>query len=244
MERLQKVIAQAGITSRRKAEELIAQGKVAVDGEVITQMGFQVKKGQLVTVNGKPIQKEEPVYFVINKPRKYLCSVSDDRGRATVGELIDCPQRIFPVGRLDYDTSGVLILTNDGAFSNLMIHPRYHIKKTYLVTIKGIMDAASIKQLEQGVLLDGIKTLPCKIRITGKDMKKGQTTLEMTISEGRNRQIRRMMELFGYEVTLLHRKQLGVLTDKNLPKGQYRRLKPFEIKQLKQLANEGKTEQR
>ncbi|MCF0110265.1 MAG: rRNA pseudouridine synthase [Erysipelotrichaceae bacterium] len=243
MDRLQKVIAQAGVASRRKAEELIAEGRVSVDGQVITEMGYQVKKGQLILVDGKAIEKEEHEYYVINKPRKYLCSVKDDRGRNCVGDLIETDKRIFPVGRLDYESSGLLLMTNDGDFTNLMIHPRFHIKKTYLVTIKGVMEPEHVKVLERGVELDGVRTLPCKIRITSKDMKIRQTTMEIVLQEGRNRQIRRMMELFGYEVTLLHRKQFGVITDSGLRAGQYRRLKPFELKQLRELADQGKTGQ-
>lgn len=241
MERLQKVIAQAGIASRRKAEELIVQGKVKVDGQLITELGYKVKKGQLVEVNGKAIEKEEKVYYVINKPKKYICSAQDEHDRDTVGSLIDCQYRIYPVGRLDYESSGVLLMTNDGEFTNLMIHPRYHIKKTYQVIIKGVLQPNEIKQLERGVTLDdGIVTLPCKVKVTNKDLKKGQTFFEITIAEGRNRQIRRMMETFGYEVTLLHRKKFGIITDANLNIGQYRRLKPFEVKQLRALASEGK----
>ncbi len=241
MERLQKVIAQAGIASRRKAEELIVQGKVKVDGEVITELGYKVTKQQYIEVDGKGIKKEDKVYYVVNKPKKYICTNSDEHDRATVGELIDCPYRIYPVGRLDYESSGVLLMTNDGDFTNMMIHPRYHIKKTYNVIIKGILKIEELKQLEQGVVLDdGVQTLPCKIKINNKDTTKGQTFFEITIQEGRNRQIRRMMEVFGHEVTLLHRKSFGCITDKGLNMGEYRRLKPFEVKQLRSLAESGK----
>ena len=240
MKRLQKVIAHAGVASRRKAEELIVQGKVKVDGEVVTELGYKVTKHQFIEVNGKAIQKEDKVYYVVNKPKKYICSNNDEHGRNTVGSLIECQYRIYPVGRLDYDSSGVLLMTNDGDFTNLMIHPRYHISKTYNVIIKGILKIEDLKQLEQGVMLDDTMTLPCKIKIKSKDTTKGQTFLEMTIQEGRNRQIRRMMEMFGYEVTLLHRKQFGVITDKGLNIGEYRRLKPFEIKQLRSMAESGK----
>ena len=240
MERLQKVIAHAGVASRRKAEELIVQGKVKVDGEVVTELGYKVSKHQYIEVNGKAIQKEDKVYYVVNKPKKYICSNNDEHGRNTVGSLIECQYRIYPVGRLDYDSSGVLLMTNDGDFTNLMIHPRYHISKTYSVIIKGIMKIEDLKKLEQGVMLDDVMTLPCKIKIRNKDVTKGQTFFDITIQEGRNRQIRRMMEMFGYEVTLLHRKQFGVITDKGLKMGEYRRLKPFEIKQLRTMAESGK----
>jgi pseudouridine synthase len=241
MERLQKVIAASGVASRRKAETLIQEGKVKVDGLLVTELGYKVAKNSVIEVNGKTISQEEKVYYVINKPKKYICSANDEHGRSTVGSLIDTKQRIYPVGRLDYESSGIIIMTNDGEFTNLMIHPRYHIKKTYQVIIKGILQTPQIKQLEKGIVLDdGIQTLPCKLTITNKDAKKNQTFFEITITEGRNRQIRRMMEAFDYEVTLLHRKRFGVLTDNDLNIGQYRKLKPFEIKQLRALAENGK----
>ena len=241
MERLQKVIAASGVASRRKAEELILEGKVKVDGVVVRELGTKVSRNNMVEVNGKQIVKENKVYYVINKPKKYICSSSDEHDRDTVGSLIDCPYRIYPVGRLDFESSGVLLMTNDGEFTNMMIHPRYHIKKTYQVIIKGVLKPTEIKQLEQGVVLDdGVKTMPCKLKVTNKDMKKSQTFFEITISEGRNRQIRRMLEVFNYEVTLLHRKKFGIVTDTNLNIGEYRLLKPFEVKQLKSMAESGK----
>lgn len=240
MVRLQKVIAESGITSRRKAEEMIANGLVKVDGVVIQEMGFQVKKGAKILVNGKPIQRENKVYYILNKPKKYICSNADEHDRPIVTDLIECEERIFPVGRLDYDTTGLLILTNDGDFANEMTHPRFHIPKVYEADIKGILTTEHIKALEKGIELDGKMTLPSKIKITNKDFFKKQTTLDIRISEGRNHQVKNMFEHFGYEVTRLNRKQLGSLTIKDLAVGQSRKLKPFEVVTLRELANKGK----
>ncbi|MBQ7889242.1 MAG: rRNA pseudouridine synthase [Erysipelotrichaceae bacterium] len=240
MERLQKVIAQSGVASRRKAEELMKQGRVTVDGEVITEMGYQVKQGAKIMVDGQPIVRENKVYYVMNKPKKTLCTLNDEHQRTTVVDLVDIKERVFPVGRLDYDTTGVLILTNDGEFANEIIHPRYHIPKTYELIINGILKTPEIKQLEAGIELDGVKTLPSKVWVTNKDFDKNQTSLELTIMEGRNRQVKRMMEHFGYEVRKLNRKSLGFLYVNDLRPGEYRLLKPFEVKQLRRLAKEGK----
>lgn len=244
MERIQKVIAAAGVASRRKVEEMIQQGRVKVNGEILKELGYKVKRGDYIEVDGKAIEKENKVYFLMNKPKKSMCTSDDEFDRLTVVSLIDCKERIFTVGRLDYDTSGVLLLTNDGEFANMMIHPRFHIPKTYNLTINGILNKEQLATLEKGVTLDdGVVTLPAKYKVTEKDTKKNQMSLDLTIYEGRNRQIKRMMESFGYEVTRLHRKQLGIIKVDNLSQGSYRKLKPFEIKVLKQLANTGKIEQ-
>ena len=241
MERLQKVIAQAGIASRRKAEEMIKEGRVEVNGEVIVEMGYKVKKGDFITVDGDPIEKEDKVYFLMNKPKKTICSNNDEHGRTQVSDLIPCEQRIFTVGRLDYDTSGLILLTNDGEFANTLVHPRYHIPKTYNLTINGVLSVDEIKQIESGIILDdGIKTLPAKIKMIHKDYEKKQCSFDLTIKEGRNRQIKRMMEALGYNVTRLHRTQLAFLKCSDLSQGEYRVLKPFEVQQLKMLANLGK----
>lgn len=242
MDRLQKIIAASGLTSRRKAEEWILQGRVKVDGQVVTELGVKPRKGALIEVDGKAIAREDKVYYVMNKPKKVLCTLNDEHDRRTVVDLMtDVPQRVFPVGRLDYDTTGVLIMTNDGEFANEIIHPRYHIAKVYEVTINGILKTEEIKQLEQGVVLDdGIKTLPAKLWVTNKDFAHEQTMFELTIQEGRNRQIKRMLEVFGYEVRRLHRRSLGPITVRGLNPGEYRLMKPFEVKQLRRLENEGR----
>ncbi|MBR0474749.1 MAG: rRNA pseudouridine synthase [Erysipelotrichaceae bacterium] len=240
MERLQKVIAASGLTSRRKAEELIVAGKVKVNGVVVDKLGSQVEKSDVITVDGKPLPHEELEYYLVNKPRKYICSVNDEHGRAQVTDLVETEARIYPVGRLDYDSSGLIILTNDGNFANMLMHPKYHLPKTYHVTVKGLVSKMDVKHLSEGVTLDdGIKTLPAVVKITNQDIPNERTSLDITITEGRNRQIRRMMETLGYEVSKLHRTQYGCVRDDQMPVGSYRRLKPHEIKTLKQMALEG-----
>ena len=245
MERLQKVIAAAGITSRRKAEGLILEGRVAVNGNIMTELGYKVKRGDVVEVDGKPIEKEDKVYFLMNKPKRTMCTNQDEHGRPTVVDLVDCDKRIFTVGRLDYDTSGLIILTNDGEFANEIIHPRYHIPKVYNLTINGILTGEDMKKIKEGIVLDdGVKTLPAKYKITEKDVAKNQCSFDLTIVEGKNRQIKRMMEALGYEVRRLHRKKLAFLHCSDLRQGEYRRLKPFEVQQLRSLAQKGKMKER
>ena len=241
MERLQKAIAASGYTSRRKAEDLIRQGRVEVNGEVITELGFKVKKGDLILVDGKALEGENKVYYVFYKPKGCICSLSDELGRTTVIDYFpDVKERIYPVGRLDYDTSGVLILTNDGEFANMIIHPRYHLPKTYDVLIDGILETSQIKEMEKGIMLDDGMTLPAKVRVRKKDYVHKKTKFDLTIVEGRNHQVKRMVEYFGYQVTSLHRKSLGFLKVDDMSQGSYRLLKPQEVKDLRRLANEGK----
>lgn len=248
MERLQKVIAAAGIASRRKAEILISEGRVKVNGEVISELGFKVKKSDVIKVDNKLIEQEEKVYFLMNKPKKTLCTNDDEFDRPTVVNLVNVGVRVFSVGRLDYDTSGALVLTNDGEFANMLIHPRYHIPKKYSLTVKplqkggnGILKKQDVEKLINGVILDdGVETLPAKVKVVKRDDNKNQTDLELTIFEGRNRQVKRMMEALGYKVTRLHRKELAFLKVDDLSQGSYRKLKPFEVKQLKSLAISGK----
>lgn len=240
MERLQKVIAASGLTSRRKAESMITEGRVKVNGIVVDELGYKVKKGDKIEVDGELIQKENKVYYVMNKPKKTICTLDDEFDRKTVVSLVDCEERIFPVGRLDYDTSGVLILTNDGEFANMIIHPRYHLAKTYDVLIDGILETQQIKEMERGIKLEDGMTLPAKVRIRKKDFNLKKTKFDLTIQEGRNHQVKRMVEYFGYKVTSLHRKSIGFLKVDDMSQGQYRILKPQEVKDLRKLANEGK----
>lgn len=235
MERLQKIIAQSGITSRRKAEQLILDGRVKVDGKVITTLGYQAKKGAFIEVDNKPIAKEEKVYYVMNKPKKTICSANDEKGRETIFNYIQSDKRLFTVGRLDYDTTGTLILTNDGEFANEIIHPRYHLEKVYEVTIKGVMSVEQANQMAAGIELEDGLTQKSKVRILATNLKKETTQLVVTIYEGRNRQIKRMFEYFGYEVVRLHRQKLGTLDVYDLHQGEYRKLKMYEIKKLKNL---------
>jgi 23S rRNA pseudouridine2605 synthase len=240
MERLQKILARAGIASRRKAEDLILAGRVSVDNETITTLGFVVKKGSVVKFDGKKVEGENKVYYLLHKPKKVICSLKDEHDRKTVIDLIESTERIFPVGRLDFDTSGVLLLTNDGEFANEMTHPSFHLPKTYEVKIDGVLSATEIKQLEKGITLDDDTiTLPAKLWVTSKDLNKKTTDFELIIQEGKNRQIKRMMEALNYNVTRLHRSKMAFIECKDLKPGEYRRLKPFEVKQLRELANNG-----
>lgn len=237
--RLQKAIAASGYTSRRKAETLITEGRVKVNFEVVKELGTKVSKKDIIHVNGHLITKEEKVYYLINKPKNVLSSVSDDRERDVIVDLINEKNRIYPVGRLDYNTTGLLMLTNDGEFTNAMIHPSFEINKVYDVVLDKIVTVAMIKKLESGIMLDGYMTLPTRVKIRNYDKDKQMTNLTITLREGRNRQIKRMFESLGVTVVRLHRKQFGFLTLDGLDIGEYRRLKPFEIKKLMQLSETG-----
>ena len=234
MERLQKILSQSGVCSRRNAEKYMLDGRVTVNGEVITEMGFKVKRGDVVCVDGKQIQRENKVYYVMYKPRSVLCSVSDDRDRTCIVDLIECEERVYPVGRLDYDTTGVIFLTNDGEFSNTITHPKHGIAKKYELTCEGILTKEQIRALESGVVLDdGYKTSPAKVWITKKNMERKWTQLELTIYEGHNRQVKRMLEAVGSRVKRLHRAQISFIGCKDLKPGEYRLMKPFEVERLR-----------
>lgn len=237
MERLQKVIAASGIASRRKAEEMIRQGRVKVNGQTVKEMGVKVSTQDRIEVDGHEINKEEKVYFLLNKPKRTICSVSDDKERDTVVDIIDCKERIFPVGRLDYETTGLLLLTNDGEFANGLMHPRNHIRKTYEVAVKGVLTDGMCALLEKGIELEDGKTLPAEVFVLQRSEKKNKTVLQITIQEGRNRQVRRMMEFFNCEVTRLNRIQYAFLDLGNLRQGQYRKLRMFEVRKLMSIVN-------
>ncbi len=237
MERLQKVIAQAGIASRRKSEELIKEGRVKVNGKVVTELGTKVSSSDRVEVNEIQIEREAPVYFLLYKPRGVISSVSDDKGRKTVTDFFsDLKVRIYPVGRLDYDTSGLLVLTNDGEFANLLMHPRGEIEKVYVVKTKGIPAKENLRKLEKGIKLEDGKTAPAKVKLISLDKKKNTAIVEIAIHEGRNRQVRRMFEAIGNEVMKLKRERYGTLTLAGLKAGEARELTPHEVKQLRALA--------
>lgn len=240
MERLQKVIASAGIASRRKAEEMIAQGRVKVNGTVVKEMGVKVSGNDCIEVDGTEIGKEEKVYFLLNKPKKTICAVKDDKDRDTVVDLIDCKERIFPVGRLDYETTGLLLLTNDGEFANGLMHPRNHIRKTYEVAVNGVLTDGMCALLEKGIDLEDGKTLPAEVFVLKRSEKKNKTVLQITIQEGRNREVRRMMEFFNCEVTRLNRIQYAFLDLGNLRQGQYRKLRMYEVRKLMSIVNKEK----
>jgi 23S rRNA pseudouridine2605 synthase len=237
MERLQKAIAASGYTSRRKAEDLIRQGRVKVNGEVVSELGFKVKQGDLIMVDDKALEGENKVYYLFYKPQGCICTLSDELGRPTVIDYFnDVSERIYPVGRLDYDTTGVLLMSNDGEFANLMMHPSSHLEKVYEVTITGLVTGETLNKLEKGIYLEGVKTLPCKIRVVGKDVEHKTTMLMIKLVEGKNRQVKKMFESMGHRVKRLHRISVGNIQLKGLRPGEYRRLKPQEVKELKNMA--------
>lgn len=239
MERLQKVIAASGVTSRRKAEELIVSGKVKVDGKVVTELGTKVTPKNKIEVNNTLISNEQKVYYLLNKPRGVVTTTSDDKHRKTVCDLINTTARIYPVGRLDYDTTGVLILTNDGEFANNIMHPATEIEKTYIAKVKGIVTPEKLMMLKQGVMLDGIKTKTAKVKLRKKDST-GISMIEVTIHEGRNHQVKRMFESVELEVLKLKRERVGFLDLSGLNSGEYRELNIKEVRQLYDLAQNKK----
>ncbi|MBE6118062.1 MAG: rRNA pseudouridine synthase [Erysipelotrichaceae bacterium] len=238
-ERLQKVIAAAGIASRRKAEELILAGRVKVNGETVRTLGTKVSSRDTVEVDGKLLQKEEKVFWLMNKPLHTVCTRKDDRSRQTVLDLMDVKERVYPVGRLDYDTTGVLLLTNDGDFANRMMHPRNHLPKTYEAAIEGLIQDEQAEQLSRGIELEDGMTLPAEVKIILRNPDKNKSVLQITIFEGRNREVRRMMEHFGFRITRLERVRYGNLDAGKLRRGEYRRLKKHEIDALLQLSADG-----
>ena len=237
MERLQKVIAQTGYCSRRKAEELIQAGKVEVNGKVIREMGVKVNFDDDITINGNSLDlKEDKVYYLLNKPRGIITSTSDEKNRKTVIDLIDETKRIYPVGRLDYDTTGVLILTNDGELTNLLIHPRSNIEKLYIAKVNGIPTKEELIRLSKGVIIDGKKTSKAKVKIKKINKKLNTSLLELTIHEGRNHQVKKMIESIGFEVIRLRREKFAFLDVNSLKPGEYRKLNIKEVKSLYAMA--------
>lgn len=229
MERLQKVIAQAGIASRRKAEELIKDGKVKVNGEVITELGTKVKESDRVEVNNKPIEKENKEYYLLNKPRGVITTTSDEHGRKTVTDLINTEARIYPVGRLDYDTTGAILLTNDGEFANILMHPSNKIDKVYLAKLEGIIKGEQINTLKNGVMLDNILVKASRVKLKKVNKESNTSMVEITIHEGKNHQVKRMFESVGFHVEKLTRERIDIFTINNLKSGEYRKLTPKEV---------------
>lgn len=237
MERLQKVIANAGITSRRKAEELILAGKVSVNGKIIKELGVKVSDEDAIMVDGKPLPKQnKKVYYLLNKPSGYICSLKDEKGRKVVTDLIeDQSIRVYPVGRLDYDTTGLLILTNDGDFANLLSHPSNNVEKLYKVTIDGLLTSDEIYALKDGISIDGIKVIPTRVKIKKRNLNKRTEIIEFGIVEGRNHIVKRVFESINHPVLKLKRESYAFLNVNDLQIGQYRDLNPKEIKKLKEL---------
>lgn len=235
--RLQKFLAQSGVASRRKSEELIAQGKVKVNGKKVTEMGVKVTKKDVIEVDGVPLTKEDNVYFLLYKPRGIISAVSDDKGREVVTDLLPgVRERIFPVGRLDYDTSGLLLLTNDGEFTNKLTHPSNEVEKVYVAKVRGLPTPRELEKLEKGVFIDGRRTAPAKVLIISRDKKTETSIVELVIHEGRNHQVKKMLESVGFPVMKLKRERYGDLDLSGLRPGQYRNLTPQEIKDLMNLS--------
>ena len=234
--RLQKFLAECGIASRRKCEELILDGKVTVNGEVITLLGTKVNPDKdVVTYNGKEVKlsKEEYVYILLNKPIGYVTTSKDQFQRDCVLDIVKVKERVVPVGRLDMYTSGALILSNDGDFVYKITHPKHEITKTYTVTLKGIVSKQDIEKLENGVEIDdGYITRPAQARIMKIDKEKDISRVEIIIHEGKNRQVRKMCEAIGKKVLALHRAKIGNLGVKDLKIGQWRFLKKNEVEIL------------
>ena len=233
MERLQKVIANSGYCSRRKAEELILAGKVYVDGKKVTELGTKVSGGEVIVVDGVTLQKEiKKVYYLLNKPSGYICSLNDEKGRNVVTDLIETKERIYPVGRLDYDTTGVLILTNDGEFANILMHPSNEVEKVYKATIDSILTTEEIYALKDGIVVDDIKVVPSRVKIRKKNTNKNTQVVEIGIVEGRNHIVKRIFEEMGHKVIKLKREKYAFLGLEEMPVGSYRTLTINEVKKL------------
>ena len=229
MERLQKIIAESGYCSRRKAEELISAGRVSVNGAIIDELGFKASFDDDIKIDGVSLSKEEKVVYLLNKPKNVISSASDDKGRTCVVDLIDSEYRLYPMGRLDYDTTGLILLSNDGELMQKLIHPKFEVEKIYEVTIDGLIKENEIKKLENGVHIDNYVTSKAKINLIRQNNNKYTSFLTITIHEGRNRQIRKMFASVGYKVIKLHRIKEANIDLGNLKSGEYRRLKPREL---------------
>ena len=233
--RLNKYIAAAGVCSRRKADELIANGNVRINGAVMKEMGYDVADSDTVQVNGRTISAaSKKVYMAVNKPLGYITSMDDDRSRATVAELVaDIPERLFPVGRLDYNTTGLLIMTNDGDLTYTLTHPKHEVWKTYIATVSGVISDNRIARLRKGVDIGGFVTSPAKVRVI-KQMPR-HAVVEISIHEGKNRQVRKMFAAVGNKVQELERVSIGDIRLGRLMSGHYRKLTREEIEYLKSL---------
>ena len=230
--RINKYLAELGIGSRRAVDKMIEEKRIKVNG-ILAESGIKVNEEDEILINGKPVNtksKSEKVYFILNKPKRVLSTAKDERGRKTVVDMIDTKERIFPIGRLDYDTEGLLLLTNDGEVFNKVIHPRTEVYKTYLVEARGNINMTTLNKLKRGIMLDDKITLPAKAKILLADER--HTVLHFAIKEGRNRQVRRMFELVGHPVINLKRIMLGELNLEGLEVGEYRPLTKKEINYL------------
>ena len=239
MERIQKVIANYGYCSRRKAEELIKQKKVSVNGNIVDKLGMLVSNKDEIIIEGNLLTKEKQFeYYLLNKPRGVVSTTNDEHNRKTVVDLIDTKTRIYPIGRLDYDTTGLILLTNDGDLANKLMHPSSNIDKTYIAKIKGIITGYDIKRLRDGVIIDNVKTSKAKVKLKEIDKKKETSLVELTIHEGKNHQVKKMFEALGYKVDKLTRIKYTIFDIKELKTGEYRKLTKKEINILYNLVNQ------
>ena len=233
MERLQKVIASSGVTSRRKAEELIIKGKVRVNGKVVKELGTQVNGSDVIEVDGVMINRDiVKKYYLLNKPRGVISSVRDDKGRPTVVDYIRTEERIYPIGRLDYDTTGLIILTNDGELTELLTHPKNQIPKTYVAKIEGLLNKDDIDRLRAGVMIEGRKAYIKDFKIRDKNFEAKTSIVEVTITEGRNHIVKKIFESLKHPVIRLSRIKIAFLEIGNLKSGQYRELTIKEVKKI------------
>ena len=238
MVRLQKAIADSGFCSRRKAEEYIVKGKVFVNGEKITELGSKVEGNEEIIVDGNAISKQDKEYYILYKPRGVISSTKDDKGRKTVVDFFSSNKRLYPVGRLDYDTTGIILLTNDGEFTNMMLHPKNKIPKVYIAKLEGIIDGYSIKKIKNGIVIDGIKCTPDRVKLKSADKKSNTCIVEITIHDGRNHEVKRIFESAGYNVIKLKRESIAFLTLQGLSSGEFRKLTIKEVKQLYAYTND------
>ena len=233
MERLQKTIANSGYTSRRNAEKLIEQGKVEVNGETVTKLGTLVSAKDIISIDGVIIKKEEKkVYYLLNKPRGVISSFKDEHDRKTVVDLINTDLRIYPIGRLDYNTTGLLLLTNDGDLANYLMHPKNEVKKTYLAKIEGILEKEDIIKLKKGIVIEGRKVNTSDFKVKSKDIEKNTSLVQITIVEGRNHIVKKIFSSLKHDVIRLTRTNYAFLNLDGLKSGEYRELSIKEVKKL------------
>ena len=237
-ERLQKYLARAGIASRRACEEYIRAGRVTVNGETVTELGVKVEPEDVVYFDGRPVKPEPLEYHLLNKPAGVISSVSDPQGRRAVTTMAPGRARLFPVGRLDQDTTGLIILTNDGALAHRLMHPRFQVDKVYLADVEGVVGERELERLRRGVRLEDGMTAPAGARLASRHA--GGSVVEVTVHQGRKRQVRRMLEAVGHPVLRLHRKRYAMLTDDGLPVGAIRPLTRKEVTGLQKLVMAGK----
>lgn len=232
MERLQKFISACGVASRRKAEELILAGKVKVNGVVVRELGTKVSGEDTVVIDGQVLKGEIKEYYLLYKPRGVISSSSDEKGRETVVDLIKTEKRVYPVGRLDYDTTGIILLTNDGELSNILTHPSRDVPKEYMAKVKGFFKKEDAVKLSNGILLNGVKTKKALFKLKRYDKKTDSSYVKVVITEGRNHQVKDMFNFLNYDVVKLKRERYAFLDLSGLKSGEYRKLSTKEVKQL------------